>query len=269
MKFQTVYETNADHLKTLEKLRTHPSVGMVDRSSKGHLCFKFKDSNYPVELVESTGRLHVTWENKEEKERLYPLLKQVLATRSGEPLEIHPEHTTVYRIPYPPPRGFQLSYCSESIQYLGIHARELGALKATLGFIPILVGLGLIALESRRRRELRLRHIRKQCQRCGEVISILEPPPKELACPYCEAEYDVVHFKESSPPSTEVSRREPDHKTVNGENFIDVCDSCFYHYGYDVSQTWKHLYNIGGVSCFRCDEPATRMLKQESCMHAL
>jgi len=55
-----------------------------------------------------------------------------------------------------------------------------------------------------------------------------------------------------------------DHKTVNGENFINVCDLCFYHYGYDVSQTWEHLYNISGVSCFRCDEPATHMLKQKS-----
>lgn len=54
-----------------------------------------------------------------------------------------------------------------------------------------------------------------------------------------------------------------DHKAVNGENFIDVCDSCFYHYGYDVSQTWEHLNNVGGVSCFRCNKPATYHVKAE------
>lgn len=55
------------------------------------------------------------------------------------------------------------------------------------------------------------------------------------------------------------------HKTVNGD-FIDVCDRCFYNYGYDQLQTWEHSYDISGATpCFHCGEPATRELKQQSC----
>ena len=89
---------------------------------------------------------------------------------------------------------------------------------ATLGAISLLAVGALVALDSRRHRELRLRH--------GEEDKTL------------------------------------DHKTVDGENFRCVCDSCFYRFRYDHSQSWEHSYNINGPSCSHCGQPATRQLKR-------
>lgn len=71
-----------------------------------------------MELTGKTGLLILTWENKEEKERLYPLLEKILKTRHGEPLEIRPKHTSIYKVPYPPPRDFDVPFCKKAVHYI-------------------------------------------------------------------------------------------------------------------------------------------------------
>ena len=81
MKFQTVYRTNADYIESWKKLRLNPRIERVYESRKGHLVFKFGNTNLRVELVEATGTLIIYYRNEGEKESYFPLLKEVLATK--------------------------------------------------------------------------------------------------------------------------------------------------------------------------------------------
>ena len=143
MKFQTIYKTDADYYETWEKARKSQFVSMVDCSSKGHLCFKLRDSKHVAELTRD-GKLIIVWESEEEKKKLFSLLKQVLATKDGRPADIRPLSTTIYNIPYPPPMNFQISYCSDWIYYFGISSCEWYAVALALGLLPIATVLGVI-----------------------------------------------------------------------------------------------------------------------------
>lgn len=146
MKFQTIYRTDADYSKTWEKIRIHPLTSMVETSEKGHLNFKFRNSNSIVQLT-ATGHIIITWENEEEKNNLFPLLKDVLVTKEGLHAKIEPIHTTIYRIPYPLPRGFTISYCSDWTYYFGIHSHEWHSLALFIGIgIPLAIPVGAFIL---------------------------------------------------------------------------------------------------------------------------
>lgn len=106
------------------------------------VLFRLRGGEHSIELTPD-GRLIVTWVSEEEKERLYSLLKTVLATEDGRPLEIRPLHTTMYRIPYPPPRGFTVPFCSDWIYYMGTSAREWWTAVPLAGLTP-LIFLGIV-----------------------------------------------------------------------------------------------------------------------------
>jgi hypothetical protein len=118
MKLQTVYETNADYYKTWERMKGHPLIGTVEASRKGHLCFKFKTGKHILELVGETSRLVALWEDEEEEKKLFPLLKEVLVTANGRPLEIRPSHTSVYGMPLPPPTALSFPCCGSEVLYV-------------------------------------------------------------------------------------------------------------------------------------------------------
>jgi len=118
MKFQTVYRTNADYIESWKKLELNPRIERVYESRKGHLVFKFRNTNLRVELVEATGRLIIYYRDESEKESYFPLLKEVLATKDGSHVEIQPLHANVFRIPYPEPKEFKIAWCNRKTTYL-------------------------------------------------------------------------------------------------------------------------------------------------------
>jgi len=95
-------------LKVGKNLRLNPRIERVYESRKGHLVFKFGNTNLRVELVEATGTLIIYYRNEGEKESYFPLLKEVLATKDGSQVEIQPLHANVFRIPYPDLRNLKL-----------------------------------------------------------------------------------------------------------------------------------------------------------------
>jgi len=118
MKFQTVYETNADYLESWKKLRTDSRVEKLCQSSRGHLKFRFKGTDLFVELVEATGKLVICWHDEKIKKIYFPQLVEVLATKDGSPLEINPLHANIYRVPIPPPNNFSLLWCKKAFRYV-------------------------------------------------------------------------------------------------------------------------------------------------------
>lgn len=118
MSWQTTYRTNADYFESYEKLRHDRRIEGPHESPKGHVCFSFTDSDLIVELV-ATGKLIIYWHNEKEKEKYYPLLKEVLATIDGSPVKIHPLHASVCRIPYnSPPPTLNFAWCRRGFRYV-------------------------------------------------------------------------------------------------------------------------------------------------------
>jgi hypothetical protein len=97
-KLQITYKTNAYYRKSREKLLMHPFV-VCGESTKGHLYFHFKGFKSQMQLTKK--HLIVMWV-EQEKEKLYPLLKQLLVTEDDQPAEIIPKSKNIYSIPYPP-----------------------------------------------------------------------------------------------------------------------------------------------------------------------
>jgi len=118
MKFQTVYETNADYLESWKKLSVNLGIENLCESSKGHLKFRFKGTDLVVELAEATGKLVIYWHDEKVKKRYYPQLREVLATRDDSPLKIQPLHANIYRVPIPPPDTLRLLWCKRAFRYV-------------------------------------------------------------------------------------------------------------------------------------------------------
>jgi hypothetical protein len=116
MRFQNIYQTNADYTKSWEKLSAHPGIERTYESRKGHFCFKFKGVNLIAELM-ATGKLLVYYRSERDKKTYYPLLKEVLMTRDGSPVKICPLYTSIDMIPFPTPRNFKLVWCEHEDEY--------------------------------------------------------------------------------------------------------------------------------------------------------
>jgi hypothetical protein len=117
MKFQTTYETNADYLESWKRLKVDPRIEKLSESSKGHLMFRFKGTDLFAELAEATSKLVISWHDEKMKKRYFPQFEEVLATRDGSPLKIHPLHANIYRVPIPPPNCLRISWCKKAFRY--------------------------------------------------------------------------------------------------------------------------------------------------------
>jgi hypothetical protein len=138
MRFQVVYETDADYIETWKKLRANPQVATIRQTPKGHLCFRFKDTGLTAELAEATGKLLVNYKDEREKQVYFRLIREILVKRDGSQAKIHPLHTTVYAIPLdPPPSEFRFSTCKTVIQYARVRR---------LPIIMILLGVAAMAI---------------------------------------------------------------------------------------------------------------------------
>lgn len=118
MKFQTMYETNADYLESWKKLSLDARVERLSESRRGHLKFRFKGADFWVVLAEATSTLVIYWKDEKLKETYYSLLKDVLATIDGSPLRIQPSSVNIYNLPFPPPDRLGLLWCKKAFRYV-------------------------------------------------------------------------------------------------------------------------------------------------------
>jgi hypothetical protein len=119
---EVLYKTNADYDLTVENLKKHHPLIVKDGyevidyktgSPKGLFCFEIRNTKF---LLSRGGRLQVVWKSLEEKRACLRLLKGLLKTGNGEPLEITPIKQTFW-LEYPPPKDFRLYWCDTACKY--------------------------------------------------------------------------------------------------------------------------------------------------------
>jgi hypothetical protein len=119
LRFATLYKTDADYLESWMKMNRDSRITTPDESKKGHITFRFKDSNSALQLMESTGTLIVHWHDKKDKQMHLPLLKEVLVKSDGSPAEILPSSANVFNISYDsPPLSLSFAWCKDKLRYV-------------------------------------------------------------------------------------------------------------------------------------------------------
>jgi hypothetical protein len=114
MKTQIVYSTNVDFEASTEKIAESNFV-IWERYQKGIVWFKVKGTTTIFNLSPH-GRLQVKWEDPEEKRILLKIVKNILAPKQGQELQIRPISQQAF-VTYPPPEKFKLYWCDEITEY--------------------------------------------------------------------------------------------------------------------------------------------------------
>lgn len=115
MKFEVTYVTNADYFKTYENAMQNPHVKGLSQTDKGHIFITLKNFSVKIELS-PLGTLVLFCGSEEEKEKVFPILKQILAPLD-EQLKIQPLNVNVWNVPYSMNDKFSLPWCDENYSY--------------------------------------------------------------------------------------------------------------------------------------------------------
>jgi hypothetical protein len=110
-----VYQTNADYRDSYEKLRKAGAILSLTQTQKGLIWFRIKGTE-SVFLLSPKGKLQIKWNNRDEKNTLLNIVKELLVPKDKEILRIQAKKQQVW-IDYPPPQDFQLYWCDEATEY--------------------------------------------------------------------------------------------------------------------------------------------------------
>lgn len=138
MKYQHIYKTNIDYELTLEFFCT-VGYSFIETPAGG---IRFKVGNINVILFPS-GKTEVAFTSEKEKQEFIPRLEEIVMLRKGEgTLVMTPisGKTNIYNIPCPPPKNFNIPYCSTLYNYGLLAVRdtdEINLIKNAVGLLAL------------------------------------------------------------------------------------------------------------------------------------